>query len=115
MCTRLKSARRELEDIVFTKVDARWVHHPHTEALVITARVANSNVHRMLVDDGSAIDIIYLDAYKRMGLTESELSPTTPPLYEFIGDHVILRGIVKLAVTVVEHPSVSTVVTELLD
>ena len=35
------------------------------------------------------MDIIYVDAYKKIGLTESELSPMTSSLYGFIGDHVI--------------------------
>ena len=74
----------------------------HSGALVITARVANSNVHRMLVNNRSAMDIIYLDAYKRMGLTECELSPTTMPLYGFIGAHVIPKGMIKLIVSVGE-------------
>ena len=82
--------------------------------LVITARVANNNVHRLLVDDDSAVDIIYLDAYKRIGLTESKLILTISPLYGSMGDHVIPRGTVKLAVTVGEHPRVSTIVTEFL-
>ena len=60
---------------------------------------------------GSVVDIIYLDAYKRMGLTESELRRTTSLLYGFTKDHVIPKGIVKLAVTVGEHPRASTVVT----
>ena len=90
------------------------MHHPRTDAFVIIARVVNNNVHRLLVDDGSAIDIIYLDAYKRMGLIESELNPATSLLYEFTGYHVIPRGTVKLAVTVGEHPRVWTVVTEFL-
>ena len=85
----MKIVLRDLEDVVFIEVDARWVNHPHNDALVITARVANNNVHRMLVDNESVVDIIYLGTYKRMGLTESELSPTTLPLYRFIGDHVI--------------------------
>ena len=99
-----KHVRRELEDIVFTEVDARWVHHPHPNALVSIARVANSNVHRLMVDDGSAMDIFYLDAYKRMGLAESTLSPTTSPLYGFTGDNMIPKGTAKLAMTVGEHP-----------
>ena len=53
----VKSARQELEEVVFTKVDARWVHHPHSDVLVIIAKVTNSNVHRMLVDNGSVVDI----------------------------------------------------------
>ena len=109
-----KNTRWELEDIVFNEVDARWVHHPHVDALVIIARIANSNVHRLLVDNGSAVDIIYLHAYKIMGLTKSKLSPTTSPLYGFIGDHVIPRGMVKLAMIVGKHRRVLTVIAEFL-
>ena len=65
--------------------------------MVITARVANSNVHRMFVDNVSAVNIIDLDAYKKMGLTESNLGPTILPLYGFTGDHVIPKGTIKLA------------------
>ena len=90
------------------------MHHPHTNALVITVRVANSNVHSMLVDNGSVVDIIYLDAYKKMGLTESELNPTTLPLYGFTGDHVSPKGTIKLVMTMGEHPRLSTVMVEFL-
>ena len=109
-----KSTRWELEDIVFTEANTRWVHHLHVDALVIIVRIANSNVHRLLVDNGSAVDIIYLDAYKRMRLTESELSPTTSLLYGFIRDNVIPKGMVKLAMTVGEHPRVWTIVAKFL-
>ena len=72
--------------------------------MVIIARMANSNVHRMLVDNGSTVNIIYLDAYKRTGLTEGELNLTTSHLYGFIRDHVIPKGTIKLTVIVGEHP-----------
>ena len=109
-----KNIQRVLEDIVFIEVDTRWVHHPHANALVITIRVANNILHRLLADDGSTIDIIYLDAYKRMRLIESELNPSISPLYGFTGDRMILKGTVKLAVIVGEHPRVSTIVTKFL-
>ena len=62
-----KNMLRELEDIVFIEAEARWVPHLHADAMVITARITNNNVHRLLVDDGNAVDIIYLHAYKRWG------------------------------------------------
>ena len=68
----------------------------------------------MLVEDGSVLDIIYLDTYKRMGLIKSELSPMISPIYGFAIDHVIPKGTIKLEVTVGEHPRVSTVMTEFL-
>ena len=57
-----KNAQQKLEDMVFTKVDAMWVYHLHADTLVFTARVSNNNVHRLLVDDGSVVEIIYIDA-----------------------------------------------------
>ena len=39
------------------------MHHLHSDALVITVKMANSIVHRMLVDNDSATDILYWDAY----------------------------------------------------
>ena len=105
---------QELEDIIFTKADTRWVHHPHADALVITTRVTNSNVHRLMADDGNAMDILYLDAYKRIGLTETTLSHAASPLYRFIGDHVIPKRTSKLVVTVGERPWVSIVIVDFL-
>ena len=110
----VKSTRRELKKVFFTKAYARWVHHLYSDTLVIIARVANNNVHKMLVDNRSAVDIIYLDAYKRIGLTEGELISITAPLYEFTRDHVIPKDTIKLTVTVGEHPQVSIVMTKFL-
>ena len=67
-----------------------------------------------MVDDGSVADILYIKAYKKMGLIEDELDPNNFPLYGFIEDHVIPKGIVKLTVTVGEHPRTSTVLTNSL-
>ena len=78
--------------------------HPHSDTLVITTWIANCKINRMLVGNGSVVEIIYLNMYKRMGLNEGELSLTTSPLYGFIGDYTIPKGTIKLAVTVGEHP-----------
>ena len=49
----------KLEDIVFTEIDATWVHHPHEDALVFTTKITNSLIHRVLIDSGSAVNILY--------------------------------------------------------
>ena len=76
-------------DIVFTKADTNWVHHPHEDALVVMAKIANSIIHRMLVDNGSAANILFWGAYQKIRLTQANLSPMTALLYEFTRDHVI--------------------------
>ena len=109
-----RSTRREPKDIVFIEVDTKWVHHPHTDALVITVKMTSSVIHRMLVDNGSAADILYRDTYQKTGLTKSDLSSTTTSLYGFTGVHIIPRGSIKLAIMVGDYPRISTVVSEFL-
>ena len=54
-----RNAQLEPKDIIFTEVDTKWVHHHHVDAFVITVRMADRNIHRILVDNGSAVDILY--------------------------------------------------------
>ena len=56
-------ARRESPIIGFSEDDARPVYHPHDDALVVSLRVEDYNVHRMLVDNGSSADILYYPAF----------------------------------------------------
>ncbi|PON72723.1 hypothetical protein TorRG33x02_251180, partial [Trema orientale] len=105
---------RECDDITFTEGDVRLVHHPHNDALMIKAKVRNSNLYRILVDNGSAADILYLDAYKKMGLNEDLLRPVVTPLYGFTGDFLIPRSAISLPITVGDEPRISTVITEFL-
>ena len=54
-----KIARRQSPIIGFSKEDARRLHHLHDDALVVSIRVGNYNVHRVLVDNGSSANILY--------------------------------------------------------
>nr|XP_016461049.1 PREDICTED: uncharacterized protein LOC107784431 [Nicotiana tabacum] len=45
--------------IIFDKLDADGLSLPHYDALVITLRIANTNVKRIMVDDGSVACIIH--------------------------------------------------------
>ena len=47
------------DDIDFAQADRSRVHDLHEDALVITAEVANSLVHQLLVDSESAVNILY--------------------------------------------------------
>ena len=55
----LRGTMPKLEDIVCTKTNASWVHYPHEDALVITTKIANNLFHWMLIDSGSAVNILY--------------------------------------------------------
>ena len=58
-----KIARREGPIIGFSEEDARRLHHPHDDALVVSMRVGDYNMHRVLVDNGSSADILSYPAF----------------------------------------------------
>ena len=66
-----KIARKESLVIGFSKEDVRRLHHPHDDALVVSIRVGDYNVHRMLVDNGSSTDILYYLAFQQMGINKA--------------------------------------------
>ena len=99
-----KIAQRESPVIGFSKEDARHLHHPHDDALVISIRVENYNVHRMLVDNGSSADILFYLAFQQIGIDKARLIPTNAPLVGFGGTRVLPLGAITLPVTVGDYP-----------
>ncbi|XP_031286764.1 uncharacterized protein LOC116145447 [Pistacia vera] len=47
------------EEITFSEKDAIRLHHTHDDALVITLEVGWCEVHRMLVNNGSVVNILF--------------------------------------------------------
>ena len=62
------------------------------------------NTKRILVDNGSSADIIYLPAFQQLRLDPKRLRPFESPLISFSGDRVYPKGIVTLTVTVGTQP-----------
>ena len=54
--------------ITFSDSDLEGCQHPHDDPLVVRAIVANTTVHRVLVDNGSSADIIFASAFDKMGI-----------------------------------------------
>ena len=53
---------------------------------------------RVMVDGGSAAEIIYPDLYKGLKLTPEDLLPYGSPLMSFDGKLVILKGMIRLPI-----------------
>ena len=54
------------------------------------------NVHRVLYDCGSTVNILSYDVYQKMGLRDKDLIPTISHVYGFTRDASRVRGMVKL-------------------
>ena len=52
----------------FSEEDKIGTTQPHDDALLITLRIEDYDVKRVMVDSGSAAEIMYLDLYKGLKL-----------------------------------------------
>ena len=68
------------------------------DALVVTIRIGGYDMKRDLVDQGSGVEIMYLDLYKRLNLRLEDLEKYDSPLVGFDGKMVIPCGMIKLPV-----------------
>ena len=59
--------------ISFTDADLEGVELPHNDPLVIALKVGGQLVDRILVDLGSAFDIIYKNLFEMLGLKPEDL------------------------------------------
>ena len=82
----------------------RRLHHPHDDALVVSLRVEDYNMHRVLVNNGSSADILYYPAFQQMRIDREQLIPTNAPLVGFGGSRVFPLGAVTLSVVVSDYP-----------
>ena len=72
--------------------------------MVVIAMIRNLNVHRMLVDHETLVDILYLEAFKKMCLDQYDLKLSTSPLFGFTNDYITLIGIITLPITLGDYP-----------
>ena len=82
----------------FTDVDKQGTIQSHDDALVVTLRIGGYDVKRVIVDQGSAVKIMYPDLYKRLGLKPKDLTTYSSPLVSFKGKMVVPKGQIRLLV-----------------
>jgi hypothetical protein len=70
-----KNIRLDDQIISFSEEDTRGTHQPHDDTLVITMNIADFTIRRVMIDNGSSVDILYLPAYQQMKLDKEKLRP----------------------------------------
>ncbi|XP_038711791.1 uncharacterized protein LOC120005986 [Tripterygium wilfordii] len=71
--------------MVFADDEATQLLHPHHDALVLTLQVANINLKQILIDNRSSANVLFLAAYKRMGLDETLILRKSTAMIGFNG------------------------------
>ncbi|KAK3007992.1 hypothetical protein RJ639_013768 [Escallonia herrerae] len=86
--------------ISFSDDDVGDTRIPHDDPLVVTLRVGNFDMKRILMDNGSSVE-----AFQKMNIPPDRLRKIDTPLYGFYNHPVICEGIIALPVTVGAPPT----------
>ena len=100
--------------ITFSDSYLERCQHPHDDPLVIRAVVANKTIHRVLVDNGSSVDIIFASAFDKMGIGREKLEPVSTHLRGFSGEKVLPLGSIQLVLTLGDPPCQATTTVRFL-
>ena len=94
--------------IEFLEEDARRLHHPHDNALIISIWVRNYNMHQVLVDNGSLADILCYPAFQQIRIDRERLVPMNASLVGFGETKVFPFGAVTLFAMFGDYPQYIT-------
>jgi hypothetical protein len=67
--------------------------------MVITTHIDKWDVIRVLIDNGSHAEILFLSAFDQMGFDRKQLKEATKPLYDFGGRRIEPVGSISLLVS----------------
>ena len=84
--------------IAFSEEDLEGTIQSLDDALVVTTRISGFLVKRVMVDQGSGVDVIYPNLFKGLKLKNQDLTKYDTPLVSFDGRVVIPEGQISLPV-----------------
>ena len=84
----------------FSNEDLVSTAQPHVNTLVVTVHIGGFDVHRVMVDWGSGVEIMYPNLFRGLELKEKDLESYKALLMGFDRKMVILKERIKLPVQV---------------
>ena len=82
----------------FLEEDKIGTTQPHDDVLLITLKIGDCDVKRVMVDGGSTAEVMYPDLYKGLNLKLEDLMPYSSPLMSFNGKLVIPMDMIRLPI-----------------
>ncbi|CAL2238414.1 unnamed protein product [Prunus armeniaca] len=86
------------EPITFCEEEEEGIIYPYDDPMIIRAEIANYNVGRVLIDTRSSVNVIFVDAFKGLGIADSMVNRQITPLLSFSGDLVQPVGSISLPI-----------------
>ena len=94
-----KRARLEIRpSLSFSNEDKIGTIQPHDDTLVFTFRIGGYDVKKVTMDQGSCVEVMYLNLYRGLNLKPEGLTAYDSPLVSFDGKLVTPKGQIRLPI-----------------
>ncbi|CAL2266716.1 unnamed protein product [Prunus armeniaca] len=74
-----KICRIRWEPITFSEEEENDIIFPHSDPMIIRANIANFDVGRILIDTGSLVNVLFVDAFAGLGIENQSLNKDITP------------------------------------
>jgi len=91
-----RHTKRSIPYIIFTNPNLKSIDTRQDDLMVIAIEVANCEIRKTLVDQGSSVHVLYWKTFKTMGLDKDSIIPLDEQIVGFSGEFVDTRGYVDL-------------------
>jgi len=98
-----------MPSITFTNDDFKGVDYRQDDLMVISVDIDKLTIMKMLVDQGSSIDILYWKTFKAMRIPEAEMVPYDDHVVGFASEKVGTKGYIELYTTFGEGKNKRTI------
>ena len=88
--------RKINDEITFFEVDLKGIKYPHDDPVVVSLNIFYYDVHRVLVNNESSIDVLFYDAFIYMNLSFELLMKRNTLLIGFSSSTVPVEGTISL-------------------
>jgi hypothetical protein len=85
--------------ITFSQEDLQLKDYPHNDAMVIYCVTKGFLIHNILVDTGSAANIIFAEAFRQIQEQEDKIHDATYPICGFRGKQIEALGKITIPIT----------------
>ncbi|XP_027912513.1 uncharacterized protein LOC114171939 [Vigna unguiculata] len=100
---------RRMPPITFSDVDFQGTDPNQDDPMVITIEVENFAIKKVLIDQGSSVDILYWKTFNKLQIPLADLTPHDEPIYGFSGERVPTKGYIDLHTTFGEGRQTKTI------
>jgi len=82
--------------ITFTNADFKGIDPFQYDPIVITVEVENFSIMKILVDQGSSVDVLYWSTFKKLHIPNNEIQAYEDQIIGFLGERVDTKGYIDL-------------------